>query len=244
MENTNYIKAEFYIKEEDINKKIRIINSFENAINENGLKIEEKDYYFMNEKEIKTCKIKINGGLIPFCYFYQFKQEGIYNITYLFQSKLTNLNNMFRECDSLITIDLSNFNTENVTNMSTMFWGCKSLTNIDLSNCNTCNVSNMEKMFCNCESLTNIDLSNFNTQNVTSMCCMFNLCKSLTHIDLSNFDTRKVTNMIGMFFGCDSLINIDLSNSNRQNFMNKIAITGCTSLIKKSKNIILKKQYL
>ena len=28
--NTNYINAEIYIKEEDINKSIRIINSYEN----------------------------------------------------------------------------------------------------------------------------------------------------------------------------------------------------------------------
>ena len=30
MGNTNYINAEIYIKEEDINKNIRIINSFDN----------------------------------------------------------------------------------------------------------------------------------------------------------------------------------------------------------------------
>ena len=34
MDNTSYINAEIYIKEEDINKDIRIINSFENVKNE------------------------------------------------------------------------------------------------------------------------------------------------------------------------------------------------------------------
>ena len=34
---------------------------------------------------------------------------------------------MFRECESLTNINLSNFNTQNVTNMSYMFFGCNSL---------------------------------------------------------------------------------------------------------------------
>ena len=48
-------------------------------------------------------------------------------------------------------------------NMNGMFKGCNSLTNIDLSNFNTQNVMNMSYMFCECNSLTNIDLSNFKT---------------------------------------------------------------------------------
>ena len=38
MDNTNYINAEIYIKEEDIYESIRIINSFENAQKENKWK--------------------------------------------------------------------------------------------------------------------------------------------------------------------------------------------------------------
>ena len=36
MDNSNYINAEIYIEEEDINENIRIINSFESAKEENG----------------------------------------------------------------------------------------------------------------------------------------------------------------------------------------------------------------
>ena len=81
MESTNYINAEIYIKEEDINKNIRIINSFENAKTENEWEDGEYDYIYANEKEIKRCEIKINGELIPFCYFYKFNQKGKYYIT-------------------------------------------------------------------------------------------------------------------------------------------------------------------
>ena len=60
---------------------------------------------------------------------------------------------MFSYCESLESIDLSSFNTNNVTNMSYMFSGCKSLESIDLSLFNTNNVTNMSHMFSHCESL-------------------------------------------------------------------------------------------
>ena len=36
---------------------------------------------------------------------------------------------MFAFCKSIINLNLSNFNTQNVTNMSCMFSGCSTLTN-------------------------------------------------------------------------------------------------------------------
>ena len=54
-----------------------------------------------------------------------------------------------------------------------MFSGCSSLINIDLSNINTNNVTDMSYMFDGCSSLIDINLSNFDTNNVTDMCCMF-----------------------------------------------------------------------
>ena len=215
----NYIIAEINIKEEDINKEIRIINSFEEfERNENGFNI-GKDYYkFVNEKEIKdNCKIKINNNFINFNYYHKFKEKGKYIIEYILTNNLTKTDFMFCHCKSLIKINLSNFNTQKVTNMSSMFCSCKSLTSIDLSNFNTQNVNDMSYMFCRCESLLNLDLSYFNTQNVKNMSRMFRACKSLKNLDLSYFNTHKVTDMSYMFIWCDSLKNINLSNFNTQN---------------------------
>ena len=64
------------------------------------------------------------------------------------------MSDMFSWCSSLININLSNFNTNNVTDMSWMFGRCLSLTNINLSNFNTNNVNNMWGMFYGCEKLT------------------------------------------------------------------------------------------
>ena len=108
--NKNYIIAEFEIKEEDKNKEILIINSFEQNKRKYNLENKEDDCKYENEKEIKqNCEIKINGNIIPFSYFYIFKEKGIYQIQYSFKKKLSKTCYMFIDCESLINIDLSIF---------------------------------------------------------------------------------------------------------------------------------------
>ena len=126
--NYNYINGEIYIKDEDINKKIRIINSYEEAIRISSL-IEYKEE-LKNEEQIKKSEIEINNKLMPFSYFYEFKMKGKYIIKYKFKNYLTNTNHMFYRCKSLTKLNLSNFNTQNVTNMDSMFDNCESLTNL------------------------------------------------------------------------------------------------------------------
>ena len=55
---------------------------------------------------------------------------------------------MFYECKSLLDLNLSNFNMQNVIYMYALFSGCESLTNINISNFNTKNVINMYAIFC------------------------------------------------------------------------------------------------
>jgi len=127
----NIIIGEIYIKEDDINKYIRIINSFENVKRENIFILGGNDiweYENENEKEIKeNIEIKINGKIIDFTYDYKFNKEGKYIIEYSFKNNLTKTCFMFYECYKLININLSNFNTQNVTNMRGMFLACRSL---------------------------------------------------------------------------------------------------------------------
>ena len=55
---------------------------------------------------------------------------------------------MFSDCSFLTSLNLSNFNTNNVKNMSYMFSDCSFLTSLNLSNFNNNNVTNMNYMFC------------------------------------------------------------------------------------------------
>ena len=70
------------------------------------------------------------------------------NPTGIYKGKaITDMSRMFAYCDSLRTLDLSNFNTSNITTMAGMFSGCQNLQSIDLSSFNTSNVKSMESMF-------------------------------------------------------------------------------------------------
>ena len=134
--------------------------------------------------------------------------------TLICDSGVTDMNQMFSNCNYLTTLDVSNFNTSNVTNMRSMFYTCNILKTLDVSNFNTSKVTNMRSMFHGCSNLTTLDLSNFNTSNVTDMSYMFNNCKKLTTLDLSNFNTSNVTDMYSMFYYCSNLTTLDVSNFN------------------------------
>ena len=124
------------------------------------------------------------------------------HIIYIFKQKYNNLQEIFSHCSLLTSINLSNFNTNNVTDMNCMFCDCSSLTSINLSNFNTNNVTNMYAMFSGCSSLEKINFSNFYTNNVTNMSGMFNKCSSLKELNLSKFNTNNVNDMRGMFYEC------------------------------------------
>jgi len=213
----NYILAEVYIEENNVNKDIRIINSYE----ETTSKESSKDYLFSgedirNEKEIKECQIEINDELIPFNYFYQFKNKGKYIIKYFFQNYLTSTVCIFNKCENLIFIDLRSFNTSNVTDMSYMFKECKKLKEIIGINKNK--ATNLNSMFKGCFELECLDLSNFDTKNVTDLSLMFSCCYKLKGIiGLNEFITNKVINMTGMFRLCNELEYLDLSSFDTSN---------------------------
>ena len=159
-------------------------------------------------------------------------------------SKATNMQDMFSYNLLLDNIDVSTFNTKNVIDMGGMFAECGFIS-LDLSNFNTENLANIyveehrrnRSIFSNCSSLTTIDLSSFNTKKITAFggstisSAMFSWCSSLTTLDLSSFDTSKVTNMSSMFYGCSSLTSLDLSSFNTSNVTTmRYMFCGCSSL--------------
>ena len=214
----NVIFAEIEIKDKDVNKDIRIINSYEEYLRTGKNSKEfKKIWIFNNEDDIKNCEISIDNKPISFNYFHKFDNKGKYLIKYFFKNNPNNLLFMFAECNSLIFIDFHAFDTKTVNEIGCLFYECTSLKSIDLTNFRTQNVINMNNVFYKCFSLKNLNLSNFNTQNVKSMKNMFAGCQSLKNLDLSNFNTENVTNMSGMFNGCKFVENIDLFNFNTEN---------------------------
>ena len=167
-------------------------------------------------------------------FFYGLKNlEKITGMEYLNTEKVTNMYNMFANCSSLTSLDVTHFNTANVTNMNRMFSRCSSLTSLDVTHFNTEKVTDMNGMFSSCSKLTSLDVTNFNTANVTDMSFMFSNCVALTSLDVRNFNTANVTNMERMFIGCSALLSLDVRNFNTANvtdmsymFANCVALTS------------------
>ena len=91
-----------------------------------------------------------------------------------------------------------------------MFKGCNSLLSINLSNFKTNRLSYLNRFFDGCHSLKSINLSNFNIENVETMEECFKDCINLEILDLSNFDTSYVTNFNKIFYNCEKLKYIKL----------------------------------
>ena len=152
-------------------------------------------------------------------------------LDYLSTDSVTDMSAMFSGCQSLTSLDLSNFNTEKVTDMSWMFGICQSLDSLNLGSFDTGNVTKMNAMFSGCENLDTLYIGSFNTENVIKMNGMFTGCKKLTALNFNNFDTRKVEDMNTMFSDCQGLTSLDLTTFNTENVTKMSGMfSGCENL--------------
>ena len=267
--NINEIRIALKVEKEDLNKRIYFMynnskNNNDNNINDNfnndfirRAKSLEIVYYLINDKSIviyidEEKKEQKNYYFIPTI-------SKIYTIRITFGEQLvSDCSYMFYNCDKIISIDFSYFNSSNVNNMRYMFHGCVNLRDIDFTNIDTTNVINMERMFYDCMKLNYLDLSNFNTENVIytdfmfynsknlekiifsskfkttnviNMDYMFSGCIRLKELNLSSFETINATNMTHMFYKCRQLEKLDVSSFNTENVTNMdLMFHGCQKL--------------
>ena len=138
-----------------------------------------------------------------------------------FNTTLTNsMYKMFSGCKSLESLELTNFNTSSVITMAYLFNDCSSLEELNLLNFDTSLVTNMNNMFSNCYNLISLNINNFNTSSVKTMEYMFSGCVNLTSIDTTTFDVSLVTQMGHMFENCSSLTSLNLTNYLGENIKN------------------------
>ena len=141
--------------------------------------------------------IAANGPVIAnrncSCLFYGYENLlNIFHLRFLQTDRTENMSHMFEKCSSLITLDLSSFDTSWVEDMGYMFAECESLKTLDLGHFDTRHVTNMDALFCNCKSLENLDLSSFDTRKTEIMGRMFSGCDSLKTLDISSFDLNQI----------------------------------------------------
>ena len=215
----NFIKCIYYIKKEDVDKDIQIINN------------KDSDDNIQNEEIEKEIKVIIDGEIKSNILTYKFNKEGAYTIYLISYNDLTNMSYMFNRCSLLKELDLSSFNTNQVTNMAFMLSNCFSLIKLNLGTFNTSQVTNMKYMFNNCSSLKELDLSPFNTNNVADMSGMFFNCFLINELKLSSFNTSQVNNMSYMFSYCSSLKELNLQSFDTKKVTDmKSMFKNCTNL--------------
>ena len=111
------------------------------------------------------------------------RNSGIASFRFLFTDTyaVTNMTDMFKNCSSLTSIDLSNFETSSVTDMTGVFYNCSSLTSLDVSKFDTSAVTNVQGMFDGCTALTSLLLGAnfFKTSAVTAI--DFSSCSKWTN---------------------------------------------------------------
>lgn len=139
-----------------------------------------------------------------FWFYYLSQMTEIEGLDKLDTSGVTDMQDMFGECRSLESIDLSSFDTSGVTNMKEMFYRCEAVTSLDVSAFDTSNVQDMSSMFSGCVSLEELDLSDFSTASLQNINSMFARDSALSRLDLRNFDININTNT-SMFAECKSL---------------------------------------
>lgn len=148
-----------------------------------------------------------------------FSQQIFYNCSSLTSLDLsgwiipsvTSAIDMFYNCSNLTSLNLSNWNVQSLENTSSMFHGCSSLTSLDLSSWDVLSITRTVGMFRNCSSLTSVNLSGWNVSSLTDAFWMFQDCPNLTSVNLSGWNASSIVNMDYMFYNCSSLTSLDLS---------------------------------
>ena len=159
-------------------------------------------------KGFKINKVVFEDPIQPvstsYWFYYLTSLTEIEGLDKLDTSGVTDMQDMFGECRSLESIDLSSLDTSNVTNMKEMFYRCKAVTSLDVSAFDTSKVQNMSSMFSECSSLEELDLSNFSTASLQDANGMFTRCGALSRLDLRSFDVNPDIADY-MFADCSSL---------------------------------------
>ena len=203
----NVLNSEFQYKPNEI------------LVNGNPSIIDEENKVNILENEESIIKLKWDKKLIICQNMFKNLNNIIeIDLSNFDMSEIESMSNMFNNCSEVKNIFIENkFGMFKLNDIANMFYYCQSLVYLDLSDFDTSLVTNMGGMFSNCISLTSINLTNFNTSLCVNMMNMFDSCISLNSLYLSSFETNTVLYMTNLFNNCTSLKSLNLSNFNTQN---------------------------
>ena len=111
------------------------------------------------------------------------------------------MSNMFKDCISLVSLDLSSFSTENVMYFDLAFNNCTSLTYLNVSSFKTTNANKLNQMFYMCTSLTSLYLPYFSTNQIeaSGLASLFDGCRNLTlSLDKEKCENLKIPDYVNV----------------------------------------------
>lgn len=192
----------------------------------------ESDWYYYYEGNVndaskraievnpqtKEFSLKIEDGFYwdLFCYT---KIEHIYNFPEAKDAGI--FNGIFKGCQNLISVDMSNVKSTEVTSIFEMFSECNKVQIIDLSGWKLTNLTTVQDAFAECRQLHTLKLGHINFSNVTRIPYMF-------------FHCDKLSNVSGTLEGIKADIDLSycpLTNESAMVFLNGLAGVSSTKTI-------------
>lgn len=130
-----------------------------------------------------------------YCMFYHCHALPSVNVTGWNVAKVTTMQSMFAYCYKLTTVTgIQNWTTTSLKEIPYLFDECTSMVTLNLSGWNTSNVTVMRYAFAYMDKLKTLTLgSNWTTANVTDIAAMFTNSPLLT-LNCKNWNVKKVTN--------------------------------------------------
>ena len=173
----NSISAIYSVKS---GQKVQLFNTEKIGLKDDDYIIQIVEKNNNNLRKLRGI-IDENGSFIP-------NESGYISVIIKFKIILTNLNEIFKDNQDLIKVDLSNLEMANVTSMNSTFSGCSNLNDIKLDGVNTDNLFYMTYTFEKCINLKNINLSPINPYNLRYIKGIFSECYELKILNISSFE--------------------------------------------------------
>ena len=178
----------------------------------------DMEYMFSGSINIQILNIKLNTSNVKsmFRMFQYVEKLASLDISNFEFDNLINAECMFEYCENLRIIKFNEkTRTFNLKIMDSMFNGCTSLEYINTEIFKFNKLLNFYQVFRDCYSLKEIDISNFDLSNALTFDELFNGCKNLESLNFSNIKINpSLQSVDGMFSDCFKLTSIDLSHFN------------------------------
>ena len=131
--------------------------------------------------------------------------DGVQNFN--FTKNCIDITYFFASCQSIIDIDLSEWDVSNIEYMGGLFFGCSGLEKFSFKNWKTSNINQLASMFKNCYRLEKIiDTDGLDMTTCTDISSMFYDCKNLKSIEgIENWNTKNLNTIEHAFEGCKNL---------------------------------------